>query len=228
MGELAESLGRHAWVWSAVLALGAFHGANPAMGWLFAVSNGMQARRTRAVFAALPPIALGHFLAMAAALLPVALLGLYLERLGEIQLAAGLLVAAFGLYKLFARRHPRFLTRIGPSHLTLWSFLMATAHGAGLMLVPVILGLCAGPGAAHGGHQALLEIARGGLGLTLAAASVHTLAMVATGGALAWLVYRHLGLKLLRRSWLNVDLLWAALLVAAGGVGVAAAARGFA
>lgn len=215
---LAESLGHHPWAWLAVVALGAYHGLNPGMGWLFAVSNGMQARRGSGVFLALPPIALGHFLAMAAALLPFTLLDLYLRKLVYIRAAAGVILVVFGVYKLFSQRHPRFLARIGSSHLTLWSFLMATAHGAGLMLVPVVLDLSPDAHTSHNGHQPLLELAGGSVGLPLVAVTVHTLAMVLTGGAIAWVVYRYLGLGLLRRSWLNLDLLWAVLLIVVGGI----------
>jgi len=220
---LAQSLGHHPWAWWAVVALGAYHGLNPGMGWLLAVSSGMQARRSSAVFVALPPIALGHFLAMAAALLPFTLLGLYLERLGAIRVAAGLLLVMFGLYKLASRRHPRYLARIGPSHLASWSFLMATAHGAGLMLVPVVLDLCTDTRAAHQGHRALLELAGSSLALTLLATTLHTATMVLTGGAIAWVVYRYAGLRLLRRSWFNVDLLWAILLIVVGAIALVAA-----
>jgi hypothetical protein len=220
---LAESLGQHPWAWLAIVALGAYHGLNPGMGWLFAVSNGMQARRGSGVFLALPPIAFGHFLAMAAALLPFTLLGFYVERLDLIRTAAGLLLVLFGVYKLVSQRHPRFLARIGPSHLIVWSFLMATAHGAGLMLVPVVLGLGGHAHGAHGGHAALLELARGELIPTLIAATIHTVAMVLTGGAIAWVVYRYLGLGLLRRSWLNLDLLWAILLIVVGALALAVA-----
>jgi hypothetical protein len=220
---LAESLSQHPWAWLAIVALGAYHGLNPGMGWLFAVSNGMQERRASGVFLALPPIAFGHFLAMAAALLPFALLGFYIERLSVIRAAAGVILVLFGVYKLASQRHPRFLARIGPSHLILWSFLMATAHGAGLMLVPVVIGLATDTHAAHGGHHALFELARGDLKLTLIAAVVHTVAMVLAGGAIAWVVYRYLGLRLLRRSWLNLDLLWALLLIVVGGIALAAA-----
>lgn len=221
MPGLAESIGPHAWAWSAIVALGAYHGLNPGMGWLLAVSNGMQARRATGVFLALPPIALGHLLAMAAALLPFALFSLYLERLDAIRALAGLLLVVFGVYKLLRQRHPRFLARIGPSHLILWSFLMATAHGAGLMLVPAVLSLGADAHAAHGEHQALVALAGRGLGLTLIAATVHTGAMVLTGGAIAWVVYRYAGLGLLRRSWVNLDLLWAVMLIVVGGIALA-------
>jgi hypothetical protein len=225
---LAESVSQHPWAWAAIVALGAYHGLNPGMGWLFAVSNGMQERRASGVFLALPPIAIGHFLAMAAVLLPFALLGFYIENLRMIGAAAGLILVLFGVYKLASQRHPRFLARIGPSHLILWSFLMATAHGAGLMLVPVVLGLGAHMPGAHSGHATLLGFARGDLSLTLIAAIVHTVAMVLAGGALAWVVYRYLGLRLLRRSWLNLDLLWAVMLIIVGGIALAVALGGHA
>ena len=203
--------------------LGAYHGLNPAMGWLFAVSSGMQARRASGVFMALPPIALGHLLAMAAALLPFVLVRVYVERLSTIRLIAGGILILFGLYKLASPRHPRLLARVGPSQLTLWSFLMATAHGAGLMLVPVVLGLYGHDGHAHGSHASVLAHARGDLAIALLAVTVHTAAMVVAGGALAWVVYRYAGLALLRRSWLNLDLLWAVLLLVAGGIALAGA-----
>jgi hypothetical protein len=135
--------------------------------------------------------------------------------------AAALILVAFGVYKLRSQRHPRYLARIGPSHLMMWSFLMATAHGAGLMLVPVVLDLCVDMGAADSGHRALVELARGGLALTLVATTIHTVAMILTSGAIAWIVYRYLGLALLRRSWFNLDLLWAVLLIIAGVVALA-------
>jgi hypothetical protein len=220
---LVESLVQHPWAWLAILGLGAYHGLNPAMGWLFAVSNGMQGRRASGVFLALPPIAFGHFLAMAVALLPFALLGYYLERLADIRAAAGLALVLFGAYRLVSQRHPRFLARIGPSHLILWSLLMATAHGAGLMLVPVVLGLCTEARDAHAGHLALGELARGNLGLAFVAAAAHTGAMVLTGGAVAWIVYRYVGLRLLARTWVNLDLVWALLLILVGGIALVVA-----
>jgi hypothetical protein len=160
---------------------------------------------------------------MAAALLPFTLLGIYLERLGAIRAIAGIALVTFGVYKLLSQRHPRYLARIGPSHLALWSFLMATAHGAGLMLVPVVLDLCSDARSAHAGHAALLELARGSLALTLIATTLHTAAMVFTGGMIAWVVYRYVGLGLLRRSWFNLDLLWSILLIVVGTIALVAA-----
>ena len=223
MQGLAQSLAQHPWAWGAIVALGAYHGLNPGMGWLFAVSNGLQARRAQGVWRALPPLALGHFVAMLAALLPFTLFVLYLERVGTIRAAAGALLVLFGVYKLLSQRHPRFLARIGPSHLALWSFFIATAHGAGLMLVPVVLGLCTTATGAQDGHQALLELASGSVGMTLAAVSVHTTAMLVTGGTIAWVVYRYVGLRLLRSAWVNLDLLWAALLIVVGAIALAVA-----
>lgn len=205
--------------WALVLALGCYHGLNPGMGWLLAVSNGMQARRAGAVFAAFAPIALGHFLAMAVVLLPFALLSFYLDRRPLISLAAGVLLLGFGVYKLLRRRHPRFLARIGPTHLLLWSFLMASAHGAGLMLLPVFLALC-GP---RFGAAPMMVLMRRGFGTAIAVSLVHTAAMLATGGLLAWLVYRYWGLGALRRAWFNLDLLWAACLLLSGSLALAEA-----
>jgi threonine/homoserine/homoserine lactone efflux protein len=131
------SVGLRPELWLAVMALGAYHGLSPGMGWPLAVANGMWAKKDRAVFATLLPLACGHFLAMAAALLPLSLLLAYVDWSQPVRVAAGGLVAAFGAFKLINRRHPRALARLGPNRLILWSFLVATAHGAGLMLAPV-------------------------------------------------------------------------------------------
>jgi hypothetical protein len=209
-------------LWAAVVGLGAFHGANPSMGWLFAVSNGMAERRERAVFSALPPIALGHLLAMAVVLLPLAIVTALAAHFNLVRLVSGVIVVAFGVYRLIVRRHPRALARIGSAHLTLWSFVMATAHGAALMLVPVYFGMAAmSAGAMHaGGAHARAMAAIGSVGSGLAAASavaiVHTAAMLIVAGTIAWIFYRFLGLALLTRIWFNVDLLWAIALIAAG------------
>jgi len=220
LGSLVESLAQHPGAWLIIVALGCYHGINPAMGWLFAVSNGMQERRDSAVILALPPIAVGHFLAMAVALLPFVLLNIYLERTREISLVAGLLLVAFGVYKFVSRRHPRFLARIGPSHLVFWSFLMATAHGAGLMLAPVYLNLCTGARNSSFSQDAMEQLIGQGVVSTSLVALIHTLAMLLTAGLIAWLVYRYFGLRLLQRAWFNLDLLWAAFLIIVGGTAV--------
>ena len=210
-------------LWLAVIALGLYHGINPAMGWPLAVANGMAARRAGAVFATLLPLGGGHFLAIAVALAPFAWLGWYVEWSRAIRIGAGALVLLFGVFKLLRRRHPRLLARIPPTRLAWWSFLMATAHGAGLMLAPFMLGLCAAPVA--GGHEAGMNavmgfLARANLGTALLVAVVHALASILAGIVLAWLVYRHLGLRALKSAWLNLDAVWGASLVLAGAAGI--------
>ena len=214
----------HPGAWLAIIGLGCYHGINPGMGWLFAVSNGMQERRGSAVFAAVPPIAAGHVLAMGAVLLPFALVTVSLERVRVLGLLAGCLLIGFGVYKLVNRRHPRFLARIGSEHLVLWSFLMATAHGAGLMLLPVYLGLGTMSHGGASGHAAMSQLAGAGILSASLVALVHTGAMVLVGGLIAWTVYRYLGLGLLRRAWFNLDLVWAACLIVVGGIAMVMAA----
>jgi hypothetical protein len=214
-------------LWLTTVALGLYHGLNPAMGWPLAVANGLTERRAGAVFRTVLPLGGGHFAAMAIVLVPLGVLARYVEWSGPIRLGAGALVVAYGAYKLVARRHPRALARIRPGRLAWWSFLMATAHGAGLMLVPVTLGLCL-PAAAEGGlaqaHAGWMNaLARSGAATAVAVATVHTLAMMAAGSALAWAVYRYLGLQFLRRAWFNLDRLWATSLLVAGAAGVATA-----
>jgi hypothetical protein len=213
------SVALHPELWLAVVALGAYHGLSPGMGWPLAVANGMWAKKDRAVFATLLPLACGHFLAMAAALLPLSLLLAYVDWSEPVRMAAGGLVAAFGAYRLIDRRHPRALARLGPNHLILWSFLVATAHGAGLMLAPVFLGLCAAGSAlpdAGAGRDAMAALMGSGIATSVAVSAVHTLAMALVGGIMAWIVYRWAGLALLRRAWLNLESIWAASLVVAG------------
>jgi hypothetical protein len=221
-------------LWLTIVAIGVYHGINPAMGWPIAVANGMTARRDGAVFATLLPLGGGHFMAMALALVPFAWLTWYVEWNRVIRLGAGALVLLFGLYKLAERRHPRALARIRPTQLAWWSFLMATAHGAGLMLVPFMLGLCvtnpggAGASAAaalrDAGHAGVMNyLAQSSLATAVLVASVHSLAMVLAGLGMAWVVYSYLGLGFLRRAWLNLDLVWGASLVIAGAAGIIAA-----
>jgi hypothetical protein len=211
-------------LWATVFAVGVYHGLNPAMGWPLAVANGLTERRAGAVLRTVLPLGGGHFAAMAIVLVPLAALGWYVQWSGTLRVIAALLVLLFGVVKLVARRHPRMLARIPPTRLAWWSFLMATAHGAGLMLVPFALRLCppgheAGAiGSAHAGVADLL--ARSDLAIALAVATVHTVAMMAAGLGMAWAVYRYLGLAFLRRSWFNLDLAWAVSLIGAGGFGV--------
>lgn len=226
--HVGVSTDTHAALWTTVVAIGIYHGLNPAMGWPLAVANGMAAKRGSAVFMTGAPLGTGHLLAMAVVLVPFTVLGWLLEWSLSIRLGAGFGVLSFGAYKLIARRHPRLLARIRPSQLTLWSFLVATAHGAGLMLVPVMLGLCAAaplptPHAANEmpaafSHEALMAIMRSDATTALGVAAVHTLSMIVSGLAIAWLVYRYLGLRFIAHSWFNLDSVWSASLVLAGGV----------
>lgn len=217
-------------LWFTVVALGVYHGLNPGMGWPLAVARGLEQGRTAAVAATLMPLAGGHFLAMAIVLLPFAMLAWVAQWAQPIRIGAGALVLLFGVFKLVRPRHPRALARIRPTQIAWWSFLMATAHGAGLMLLPFMLGLCATPATPPSGtavawselgHADLMDhLARSTPATALAVAAVHTLAMLAAGGLIAWLVYRWLGLQALRSAWLNLDRAWGASLVVAGAAGV--------
>jgi len=206
-------------LWLTIVALGLYHGLNPAMGWPLAVANGMTDRRAASVFATMLPLGGGHFLAIAVALLPFAWLGWYLEWSRAIRIGAGLAVLLFGVYKLVKRRHPRLLARIPPTRLAWWSFLMATAHGAGLMLVPFMLGLCMAPVPAA--MIARATMAQANLGTAMLIAVVHTVTTILAGIGIAWIVYRYLGLRFLQRAWLNLDAVWGASLVLAGAAGIA-------
>ncbi len=201
------------WPWLTLAGLGMFHGLNPAMGWLFAVALGLHRQSRRVVFASLLPIALGHAVAIALVVAAVVVLGILIDQ-RIIRLAAGGLLIAWAIYhKLYGHRHRvRVGLRTGMAGLVLWSFLMATAHGAGLMLVPVLmpLGLAATP--------AREFTASGSLPVSLAAVGLHTVAMVAVTGLIAVVVYEWLGLALLRRGWINFDLVWIAALLGTGAV----------
>jgi hypothetical protein len=208
-------------LWLAVVASGLYHGINPGMGWPLAVSAGLMERSPRALLAALGPLTIGHLLAMAVVILPFALLVTRVAWQQPIRIGASLLVIGFGAYRLVNRRHPRALARIRPTQLGLWSFAVAMAHGAGLMLVPIYLGLCRTAGA----DQATGALIGGDLGMGVLVAIVHSLAMVAAGGAFAWLVYRYLGLKAVAGSWFNLDAIWAGSLILVGGLSLALALR---
>jgi hypothetical protein len=202
-------------LWLAVVASGLYHGLNPGMGWPLAVSAGMMERRPRALLTALGPLAAGHLLAMLLLLLPFAMLVALVEWQRQVQVGASLIVIGFGIFRLVDPRHPRALARIRPTQLGLWSFAVAIAHGAGLMLVPIYLGLCrdANP---DKGHEAAGSIINANLGLAVLVAIVHAAAMIAAGGCLAWLVYHYLGLQFLSRSWFNLDASWAVSLILVG------------
>jgi hypothetical protein len=212
---LGDVTGTTAGLWLAVIASGLYHGLNPGMGWPLAVSAALMERRVGALWHALGALAAGHFLAMLAILMPFAVMTVLLDWQREIRLAAGGAVIAFGLWIFVTRRHPRFLARIRPSRLVLWSFLVALAHGAALMLVPIYLGLCRSEGldAAHRAADALMSR---NLAVALAVASAHTIAMVGAGASVAWAVYRWLGLKVLTRSWFDLERIWAASLIVVG------------
>ncbi|MGL4966582.1 MAG: hypothetical protein ACRC67_35490 [Inquilinus sp.] len=209
-------------LWLAVVASGLYHGVNPGMGWPLAVSAGLMERSPRALVAALGPLTIGHLLAMAVVILPFALLVTLVAWQQPIRIGASLLVIGFGVFRLVNRRHPRALARIRPTQLGLWSFAVAMAHGAGLMLVPIYLGLCR----AAGTDQAAGTLIGGDLGMGVLVSAVHSVAMVAAGGAFAWLVYRTLGLKAVARSWFNLDIVWAGSLVLVGGLSLALALDG--
>lgn len=211
-------------LWFAVLGFGVYHGLNPAMGWPLAVANGLGERRGGAVFATVLPLGAGHLLAMAIVLVPFALLSWYVEWNRAVRFGAGALVLLYGGYRLIKRRHPRFLTRVPPSQLTWWSFLTATAHGAGLMLVPITLSLCV-PAASASAH-AQMALLSSNVVTAVAVALLHTVAMIVSGVTIAWLVYRYLGLRFLKRGWFNLDAVWAASLVLTGGVSCAYALAG--
>ena len=187
------------------------------MGWPLAVSAGLMERSPRALLAALVPLTAGHLLAMLLVILPFALLVSFVEWQRQIQVGASLLVIAFGIYRLLNRRHPRTLARIPPTQLGLWSFAVAIAHGAGLMLVPIYLGLCRDSDLDRG-HEAAGTLINANLGMAVLVSVIHAAAMIVTGGCLAWLVYRYLGLKFVSRSWFNLDAAWAVSLILVGAI----------
>lgn len=210
--------------WLALVGLGAFHGVNPAMGWLFAVAIGLQERSRRAVVRSLVPIALGHEASVAVVAGAVAVTGSFVSRRALTLLGAAALIG-FGAYRLAQRRHFRWVgMRLSLRELFVWSFLMSSAHGAGLMLVPVLVGGGGEGNEAAAAHDHATEVLSGGDGLAdsvasaLAAAGVHGLAMVVVMGAVAVAVYEVLGLELLRKAWVNLDRIWAVALIGAGGL----------
>ena len=212
-------------LWGAVILSGIYHGINPGMGWPLAVSAALMEGRPRAMGRALVALAVGHFLAMTAILLPFSVMTALVTWETQIRIGAGALVIAMGIYLLINRRHPRFLARVHPARLALWSFLAAMAHGAGLMLVPIYLGIC-GIDAGGDGHAAAGALMTQNIATAFLVALVHTGAMTLAGAVLAVVIYLWLGIKFLSRTWFNLDIVWALSLVGVGGFGIASAVYG--
>ena len=207
-----------AWgAWLTMLAFGAYHGLNPGMGWLFALSLGLQRESERAIWISLLPIAGGHALSLlAAALLVVA--GAHFISVPMLEILTALALIGFGCYKIFNYyRHPRWVgMQVGMRDLAWWSFLMATAHGAGLMIAPLVLSMTTSTGGMDMDHHMTHPMAIGpnleiSLGVLL-----HTLAMLAVMALVAWFVYKRFGLRILRSHWINFDLIWAVALLIVG------------
>lgn len=212
-------------LWWAVIFSGLYHGVNPGMGWPLAVSAALMDRKRSSLPKALAALAGGHFLAMTAILLPFSLMLTLVAYEVEIRIAAGCVVIALGVYLLFNRRHPRFLARVKPTRLALWSFLAAMAHGAGLMLVPIFLAICA-VDELDAGHKAAFELMSGNVSIAFLVALAHTASMTIAGGVIATVIYFWLGLKFLSRTWFNLDVAWALSLVAVGAFGIRSALAG--
>ena len=198
--------------WMALLLLGAFHGINPGMGWLFAVALGMQENRSAAVWRALLPLGLGHACAIAVALLVVIVAGMMVPT-GVLRWPIGAVLIVFGVRRLWRHGHPRWGSmRIGMVGLTVWSFLVATAHGAGLMVVPVWLQGRQALAGAHAAHaQATADLASG-----VTATAIHGASYLLVTALIAWVVFAKLGVGLLRSAWINVDIVWAVALILSG------------
>lgn len=202
-----------AWPWVTLILLGAWHGLNPAMGWLFCVALGLQQRSRRALFEALAPIALGHALAIAMIVCVVYVVGAVVP-FRWLQLGSAAALLGVALRKLYRLRHPTWVGMcVNFWDLTLWSWLMASAHGAGLMVLPVLLGaksvFC---GNISIGTASILTVQPV---MAIGAVAVHTIAHLTTAALIAWIVYDFVGLTILRRSWINLDLIWSFSLLGA-------------
>ncbi len=199
--------------WLVLIALGAFHGLNPAMGWLFAVALGLHQKSRRVVLISLIPIALGHAAAIAVVVYAVVALGMAIDE-GTFRILAGVLLISWGTYHLlYGHRHGLHIGfRTGLLGLAAWSFVMATAHGAGMMLIPVLLPLEHAASGEHAHHM----VATTSLWVATLAVIVHSLAMLITTGIVALVVYQWIGLDFLRRGWINLDLIWSAALIGIG------------
>jgi hypothetical protein len=199
--------------WAMLMALGAFHGINPGMGWLFAVALGMQERRRGAVLRALVPLCAGHALAVAGAVGAALAIGFVIP-LGWLRWPIAGVLVSLGAFRFFRHQHPRWAgMRVSMAGLTVWSFLMATAHGAGLMVVPVFMGMSMSGAGEHAHH---MHTAGAGAGAAFFATGVHAFGYLAVTAFVAVLVFEKLGVGILRRAWFNLDLIWSAALVATG------------
>ena len=205
------------WPWLAVFGLGIFHGINPAMGWLFAVALGLQEQKRAAVFRALPPMVLGHALSIAIIIAAVLLARVSLPH-HALKIAAAAILFAFGFYRVLRSRHPNWVgMRVGFGDLTLWSFVMASAHGAGLMLVPFFLGSPAADAThQHRSHHGMAFANFSAPSLLAASVAVHTFGYLLMTALIAILVYEKLGVAILRRAWFNIDLVWMLALMITG------------
>jgi len=203
--------------WTAMLALGAYHGVNPGMGWLFAVALGMQRRSARGVWLALPPIALGHAAAVGVVVAAAAIAGVVVP-VSVLRAVIAAMLISLGSYRLWRHRHPRFGgMQVNFRDLTVWSFLMASAHGAGLMLLPWVMTMPADVAAATGEHAGhVMAVTAGSPWTGTLAVGLHTISYLTVMTLAALIVYRRLGLAFLRTAWLNLDWVWAAALVVTG------------
>jgi hypothetical protein len=209
-----------AWPWVAITLLGAYHGLDPSMGWLFAVGLGLQEQRAEKVLAALFPIAIGHLISISVVVILIA--GALSQSWWLIRPAGAAILILFGIFRLMRpRAHPRWVAmKVSAIDLVLWSFLMATAHGAGLMLFPILINMRSMPASMMHHHHAMPPVGSGVLGIAQSAAVVllHTGATFVTMGAIAIIVYEWLGLRILRSAWINLDAIWAGALIAAGAI----------
>jgi hypothetical protein len=202
--------------WQAMVFLGAYHGINPGMGWLFAVALGLQRGSARGVWRALPPIVAGHALSVGVVLVTVGLAQIIVPPDALNVLVAAMLIS-MGLYRLWRHGHPRFAgMQVGFRDLTVWSFLMASAHGAGLMVLPFVMQPPALSAASHEHAHHIASASTSVPAVGAMAVAVHTTAYFVVMTLVAWVVYRRLGLSLLRTAWFNLDWAWAAALVATG------------
>ena len=207
-----------AWGWTSLFLLGAYHGINPGMGWLFAVARGMQDHATKAVACAIIPITLGHALSIGLVVALAALIQIVLP-LGYVKTVVACALIALGLFRLLRRKHFAWGgMQVGFRDLTFWSFLMASAHGAGLMVLPIVL-RTASANAMPPGHEHHMAIASGtNVWTGISATLIHTFGYMSVTAVIAILVYRKFGLAMLRKGWFNLDLLWAAALIVTGAV----------